>query len=439
MPQVKSPSPNRKLFLTILCCLAAAPNAKLGDAQALEIFLLLHFSFLVAQFAYAGLRCRVYEPWPRLGIPFGIFLMASLLLALASMRFRFYPPPGITFLRMPLILSIARVVELALGIFYMLYLASILRREPVNRRYAMRAYFWAGVASAAFSLLSYPLLFMANLEWGVYLPGYRARGWFNEGGPYGLYLASVIIVGLLLYDLHYLKRIQVWGSGIILLLALVGSQSKATFMAACVLILLNLVLVGTFRQRIALAAFALALCTVVWTMTPVPQLMIGYVNAYEIVQQYGNYVDEDAYGGFGGRVAGMVLVPRMVLAHPITGIGLGNFSLLRNSPEYLQGLPTRDNWELPGIGLIAYVAELGIPLFTYLMLLLCLPAWMTRHRISMFAFILAAYQPVAHIFGVQLNFYYPWICSAFALSIPESEPSRIRERADPSAKMRLEV
>jgi hypothetical protein len=337
------------------------------------------------------------------------------------MRFRFYPPPDITFLKTPFILSVARVIEVALGIFYMLYLASILRREPDNRRFALRAYFWAGVASAVFSLVSYPLLLAANLEWGAYLPDYRARGWFNEGGPYGLYLASVMIVGLLLYDLHGLKKIQVWTSGVILLLALVGSQSKAAFMAACILFLLNFVLQGTFRQRVALTAIALLAVTLVWTRTRVVDSMLGYVNAYEVVQLYGSDVDESAYGGFGGRVAGMVLVPRMISAHPITGIGLGNYPLLRNSPEYLQGLPTQDAWDLPGIGLISYIAELGIPLFAYLMFLLCLPAWMTRNRSSVFAFILAAYQPIAHIFGVQLNFYYPWICSGFALSIPVAD------------------
>jgi hypothetical protein len=427
MIQAKSTDPDRKLFLTILCCLAAAPNAKLGDVQALEVFLILHLSYLIGQFAFAGFRCRIYEPWRRLGSPYGIFLILTVLMAIASMRFKFYPPPDITLLKMPFMLSVARIVELALGIFYMLYLASILRREPDNRRYAMRAYFWAGVASAIYSLLSYPLILMANVEWGVYFPGYRTRGWFNEGGPYGLYLGSIVIVGLLLYDLHALKKVQALPSGMILILAMVGSQSKATFMAACILFLLNLVLVGTFRQRVALTAFAMIFGTGIWTMTPVSQSMLGYVDAYEVVQQYGSNVDEDAYGGFGGRVAGMILVPRMISAHPITGIGLGNFSLLRNSPDYLQGLPTRDNWELPGIGLIAYVAELGIPLFLYLMFLLCLPAWMTRHRVSVFAFILAAYQPIAHIFGVQLNFYYPWICTGFALSIPEVRVIRRKE------------
>jgi hypothetical protein len=404
------------------------PNARLGDVQLLEVFLLLHFAFLMISFALAGFRCRVHWPWRSLGIPHVVFLVMTLTLALASMRFQFYPPPEITALKKPFILSIARVTELSLGAFYMVYLGSILRSEPSNRTYAMKAYFWAGVASALYSLACYPLLFTTKLEWGVYGLDLRARGWFNEGGPYGLYLISVMIVGLLLGNLRKLNKAQIWFCGAILLLVLGASQSKAAFLACGLLFLMNMVLAGSFRQRVALGVTAVVCGIVIWTATPFSGSLVGYVNAYQLVQQYGGQISEQEAGGFGGRVAGAVLIPRMIYAHPITGIGLGNFSLLRNDPNYLQGLPALDTWELPGIGLVAYIAELGIPLFTYLILLLFLPAWMTRRSTSVFAFILAVYQPLAHIFGVQLNFYYPWICTAFALSVPDL--SRLRPVSD---------
>ena len=48
----------------------------------------------------------------------------------------------------------------------------------------------------------------------------------------------------------------------------------------------------------------------------------------------------------GGRLGGAVLVPRMIADHPWTGIGLGNYPLMRNDPHYLQGLPTNDAWDL---------------------------------------------------------------------------------------------
>lgn len=413
----KQVTPTRRAFLAAICILAAAPNAKIGDVQLVEILLLLHFAFLAIEFALAGFRCRVYAPWRSLGIPHLIFLALVFVLALASLRFRFYPPPDIGFLKQPLVLSVARVTEISLGAFYMVYLAATLGREPENRMFAIRAYFWTGIGSAIYSLLSYPVLFATHLELGVYLPDYRARGGFNEGGPYGLYIISVMLVGLLLYQLRGLKRYQIWGFGGVLLLTLFSSQSKAAFVAGCVVCALSLLLIGTVTQKITLAALVSTVAFAIWTMTPVADSAMGYFRAYEAIQIYGPQLNQQAYGGFGGRTAGLVLVPRMIEAHPITGIGLGNFSLLRNSPDYLQGLPASDTWELPGIGLVAYVAELGVPLFLYLMALLFKPAWLIRHSAPVLAFLLALYQPVAHIFGAQLNFYYPWICTALALSV----------------------
>jgi hypothetical protein len=427
MAQAISPYPDRRLFLTTVCLLAGAPLARIGDVQALEIFLLLHLSYLFASFVLAGFRCRLFGVWKTLGIPHALFLLTALLLALASLRFKFYPPPEVTVLKLPLILSVARVTEISLGAFYMVYIASILGREPANRAYAMKAYFWAGVTSAAYSLLSFPVLFATNLQLGAYLPSYRARGGFNEGGPYGLYLVSVVVVGLLLYDLRKLRRAPLMLSATLVFAALLASQSKAAFLALCILFLVNLAVLGSLRQKIVLGVVALSFVSAIWTLTSVPESLAGYLNGYQLIQKYGSDVNEELYGGFGGRVAGAILVPRMIQAHPITGIGLGNFSLLRNAPEYLQGLPTKDTWELPGIGLVSYVAELGIPLFVYLMILLCVPAWMSRGRVSKFAFVLAAYQPLAHVFGVQLNFYYPWICAAFALAVPALQDGSLRE------------
>jgi hypothetical protein len=416
---IESSNARRRFFLATVAVLAAVPALKLGDVQALEVFLLLHLVFLAVCFVLAGFRCRVYWPWRRLGIPYGVFLFLTLLLALASFRFRFYPPPDISILKEPFILSVARVTEIALGAFYMVYLAAVLRDEPANRIYAMKVYFWAGFVTALYSLACYPLVFATHLELGVYGWDFRARGGFNEGGPYGLYLVSVMIVGLILYKGKALSKRQVWVCGAILLLTLGGSQSKAAFLAGGLLFLLNLIMAGTLRQRVTLAAVAMAAGIAVWTLTPFVGSIAGYARTYELAQQFGGELSEQQADGIGGRVAGALLVPRMIAAHPITGIGLGNFSLLRNDPDYLRGLPALDTWELPGIGLVAYIAELGIPLFAYLMVLICMPAWIMRKQSSALAFVLAAYQPLAHVFGVQLNFYYPWIGTAFALSTPE--------------------
>src|SRR5207248_6892536 len=69
-----------------------------------------------------------------------------------------------------------------------------------------------------------------------------------------------------------------------------------------------------------------------------------------------------------GRISGTLIVPRMIGVHPVLGIGLGNYSLMRNDPDYLQGLPSVEKWDLPGLGLVGSTAELGIPLTLFLLL-----------------------------------------------------------------------
>jgi O-Antigen ligase len=418
MPTPVATIKNHRVFIGVVCVLAAMPITKLGDVQLLEVFFLLHFAFLIVNFILRGFRSRIYRSWRPIVVCHVLFLIVTLLLALASLRLHFYPPPATTLLKTPFVLSVARVMEISLGAFYMLYLASLFRSDAQSVDYALRIYFWTGVTSGVYSLLSYPILIATKVELGAYNYDYRARGFFNEGGPYGLFLVSVILVGLLLLTQRKLSRKKAWISGAILVSALLGSQSKAAFLACAIVFLLNLIIAGTFRQRLAIGSLAALLTVVVLATTNVTAQLNGYFESYELVTEYGGNLNEDAYGGFGGRLGGAVLVPRMIADHPWTGIGLGNYPLMRNDPHYLQGLPTNDSWDLPGIGLLSYVAELGIPLFVYLLGILCLPAWtLERANAPALVFVLAAYQPIAHLFGVQLNFYYPWVCTAFALGV----------------------
>ena len=143
---------------------------------------------------------------------------------------------------------------------------------------------------------------------------------------------------------------------------------------------------------------------------------MGYAQLAILIEEIGSRIDQSAYGGFGGRVAGAILLPRMIIAHPVTGVGLGNYPLLFNDPKYLEGLPPTDAWELPGMGLAEYAAPFRLPLFAYLFILLLAPAWIVSHKKSLFiVMVFALVQPLVNLFGAQLNFYYPWICSGLAL------------------------
>jgi len=424
-----------KFFLATTCILASAPIIKLGDIQLLEVFFFFHLMWLALGLIARRYRVRINDLWRSLGICYVIFFIAVLALSAAALRFHFYPPQqDMGFLKWPFVLSVARVAELFLGTFHMLYLAAILRHDPPARLYAVRFYFWTGFATACYSLLSYPVLLATDVMLGAYLPDLRTRGLFNEGGPYGLFMISIMVVGLVLYRTSGLTKKQIALAATIIVPAFFMAQSKSAILACFLLFLLNILIVGSLRLRVSLFVGALILASAIMTFTSFTNNVMGYINAYQLVQDMGTNLDGSAYGGFGGRLAGAILVPRMIAAHPATGIGLGNYPLVFDDPNYLQGLPYTSSWESPSIGIAGYVAELGFPLFAYLLFILCIPLFQaSRNRAEPTILILAAVQPLVHLFGAQLNFYYPWICSGFALSflnfrLPETAQKRSSKR-----------
>jgi hypothetical protein len=421
MASVTTPRTRHRFFLATVCLLAAAPIIKLGDIQLLEVFLFFHLLWLALELASRQFRVRLNDIWRSIGVCYAFFFIAVLVLALASLRFRFYPAEQqMSLIKLPFMLSLARTTEIFLGTFYMIYIASILRDNPPTRLFAIQTYFWTGFATALYSLLSLPLFLAANLNLGFYST-MRARGLFNEGGPYGLYLISLMVAGLVLYHVKGITRTKMFLAAAIIIPVFLMTQSKSAIFACLFLFLLNIFVAGTLRVKVSLLATASIFALSILTLTDFTPRVMSYVQEYQLVQEIGGYVDQNAYGGFGGRLAGAILVPRMIAAHPLTGIGLGNYPLLFDDPHYLQGLPFTINWELPGIGIAGYIAELGIPLFLYLLVLLCAPAWLAyRTKSPTIILILAAVQPLVHLFGVQLNFYYPWVCSGIALSFMNS-------------------
>jgi hypothetical protein len=124
-----------------------------------------------------------------------------------------------------------------------------------------------------------------------------------------------------------------------------------------------------------------------------------------------------------GRIMGAIMLPRMIADHPIAGIGIGNYSLQRNNPDYLQGLPATTAWDLPGLGLLSYVAEVGIPLMLVLMWLLWAPVRLAgRRQVPALVVILTSYQFFANSLGVQITFAYPWLVTTLGLAYALNQP-----------------
>jgi O-antigen ligase len=251
----------------------------------------------------------------------------------------------------------------------------------------------------------------------------RVRGFFNEGGPFGIFLISAGLVSMLRARL-FLPRIPVLFKLELALfvLALCLSGSKAGFLAAAILCVIAAVAAGRRLQRFAI--FGICSLVLVLTLAIFGGKFFGYAYAYLNLDEALAYRPDDP-SLIMGRVAAAAIVPRMIAAHPVAGIGAGNYSLMRNDPEYLQGLPPVDEWDLPGVGLLGAAAEFGIPLALAFVALLLQPLIRARRaRAPSVVVVAAGFQPVAFALGVNLNFFYPWLVAGIALAVADEYESR---------------
>lgn len=340
------------------------------------------------------------------------FLIAGSLL---SLRLHFYPPLEETsmFKQAPFA-TFVRLVEVMISISSLFIVALAGRDSPAALRAIMTAYVSCALLNAVWGVFCW-------IAWlgGVTLPGItdvdldgiaRIRGFFSEGGPFGVYMVSAVIVQMIRG--HFLKYVSprsfYVGLGV-LVLALIGSQSKAAALIGICALIVYVIRVRSGRLVIffGMAAIVLAMAS------NLVQGLEGYYKNFADYEAAARERPED-WSLLMGRLAASVLLPRIIADHPVLGIGIGNYSLVRNDPSYLLGLPRVEKWDLHGLGLLGYLAELGIPLTLFVLWFYATPlinAWRTRPWIVL----LCCYPLLAALFGVQINFAYPWIVMGMGL------------------------
>ncbi len=407
-------------FLAFFAALSAAPAARIGDVQILEVVQVLGLCAASALALYARFRIRLPGVWREYGGRYLALLCACAAVSAFSLRLPFYPPSGISALKRPLAISLSRLVELFLAMVSLLFVAGALGRNARWRRAVLDAFVGVAILSACASILGW-LLYEGAGIWTpvVYDFNDRVRGFFNEGGPYGMFLVAASLAVLLRAHLHaYRYRFQVPATLGLFAVALLLSGSKAGLLAAAGLAALGVLISGSRRQRLTLLASAVLFLGL---LAIFQRQLVTYWLLYQDIEEAALYHPNDPNFVM-GRVTGALIVPRMIVAHPLAGIGLGNYSLMRNDPEYLQGLPAVDDWDLTGMGLVGAVAELGIPLALWLFATLLRPLRMARRgRAAPVIAVAAAFQPIAFLLGVNLNFFYPWLVTALALASQQAD------------------
>ena len=154
----------------------------------------------------------------------------------------------------PVIVTVARMGELFLDVFYMLYLASLYRLDEDLCRFGARTYYWVGLAGCMYSFITLPLNVLFKTQLGTYGDSHRFRGFDNEGGSFGLYLLSVLLIAIVMRRRNWLGRWQFRLGVASLLLGMIGSQSKSLFIAAGLLGVIDLTWIYRGWKRWAMIA-----------------------------------------------------------------------------------------------------------------------------------------------------------------------------------------
>jgi hypothetical protein len=407
------------LFLALSGALSSTILLKVAEIQYMELVFAVQIFLLVYTFLWQGLSVRLLTLILVLGSFYCLFLLCAIGLSLVSLRNQFYFPRDLNLLRFPVWITLARSAELIVDAGGMLYLVHKFRSSRLAYVFTMRVYFWVGVLSSVYSVLTYPLNLLRIADLGTYDIDHRMRGFYNEGGPYGLYCISVILVGLALLRIELIRPKFIRVGIAIVALGLLGSRSKAAVFAFVVLFVLDGFLIRGARNKAAMLVGLMIVLSIVPVFVDVPGQLRSYERGallYERISK-GSYND----GNFVyGRIAGAFIVPRMMRAHPFIGVGWGNYGLVRNDPQYRGASAWASIDDQPSLGLAGTAAELGIPLTLFLLFTLLFPFFYLHHRKApLFVQNMALLQPLVHIFGAQLNVTYPWVVTAFALGLGE--------------------
>jgi hypothetical protein len=410
------------LLIGLLTSLAAFTNIKLAGLQMEDVALMGLSFYSVAKFLASGFFLQVDRTLHSLLKSWCLLLLSLLILAVLALRLKFYPLEDASLLKQPVVFSVSKLLQLAAIIVGFLWLTN----RFLNKKYlikAMDVYWYTGIGISLYAVICWIFLLATHIDvpfldqfFGAYLlDGHiRARGFFNEGGPFGIYVASVLIIGLLRGDMTgrsiSVVKFIILGSAFLL------SSSKAGFFLLLLMFIGSVMLGSSTKTKLIYLLPATILFTGIAFSLNLQQSLEGYINAYQGVEDKIAYLSNDNNIVL-GRVAALYIVPRMLAAHPATGIGIGNYPLMRNDPHYLGKLPTiRDREDLPALGIAGIAAELGIPATLWMMVLFLVPYW-TNRKNGILIRAAASFQFLAHAMGVQITFFYPWFVSACVISM----------------------
>ena len=396
---------------------------KFYDVKLNELVSLLAIPFLL-------LMVRRMNKYILYFLAFFVFILITTFLANLSHTF-YLDINGISLLKKPYMISIARFLEyMACLVFAAITYKTVTfytdRGKPVSfvlktvlkLNVLISFIFIATYLLAAFKVID---LHQSKLLYDATPyrePTIRLRGFYVEGGPLGLLYCFLFILASLLKE-------KKWFYQAVFFIVIIMAKSKAGLIG--VIAWMSYKFYRKFEHTSWLKPIVILLILPVFLAAFV-KIADEYIyllsNVETVLPEHrtdNNFVM--------GRIAAVFIAPNMFLENPFFGIGLGNYALLRNAPEYLGIWPAVTEWDAPGLGVFAsLLIENGIVGFSVFAILLY-SIYKGYAGVSSMAGQLIMLFVLIGMLGVQLHFLYIWFLIGLALAVPVNKYKQEHEQA----------
>ncbi len=385
-------------MILIVClitfCIQTA-DIKFGFIKVSELILLLFLPFLIKK----SINKFIFY--------FLIFFTIEAVLGLILTATHEFDILGSSRFKAPYVITIGRYIELVSCLILGIITFRLFQKQYANSRIIVDYLVNWNIAITIVFAVIYVLVFSRILPLHssiVVYENYRLRGFYNEGGPYGLMLSFIFM--LTFFQPKSSKRIlkQIFLFFIIAFCA----RSKAGVLLIVVWIgMLNFDYLKNKFKVLAFPVIVLFLIGFYYLFINISSMYITELNRVKL-----SVVERPTdINLILGRVSGTYIVPNMVKENPVFGIGLGNYPLLRNNAEYRAFFPKPPkevlNIDAHGFGgLVDIIVEMGIIGF----ILFASIIYQLHKELKKLnrGYILLTGFLLLFCFGVQIYFLYPW-------------------------------
>lgn len=364
-------------------------NVKLGD------------SFSIALILYFLINVKIKLP-KLIKTLFYVFTFLLFTSFLVLIWVKIYSIPNVGFLKKVGFVSLSRYIQNIGCVYFAGYIFHFFRKHnyTFNKKFIVlidKFMFAFGVFFAAFYLLS-----LLGLESKFVYGNNRLRGGYVEGGPFALF-----------YMFYVIFRTIVLGNNknwfVLSFIIIIMAQSKSSILFVLFYMIINALVLNKIKisRLILLSTAGIILLVFANFYFNFSNGIQGYIKEYLNVEEVvANRPNDPSL--VMGRIAGAYISPNIIKDNWFLGVGLGNYSLVRNNPSYRGPFPAVRGWDLTGLGgIINILIEsgfLGLLLFLYPFYFLFKRTKNLEVKQGIIIFILA------QVFGVQSYFQYLWFC-----------------------------